>query len=199
MFDIICVTDRKSCREDFFTRLDKIAAAIPDRIILRDKESDIDDYTVFAEKSLKICREYGIPCSIHTHISTAEKLGIGEIHLPLSVLRSFSGNIKDRFRTVGVSVHSAEEAAEAENFGADYITAGHIFTTNCKKGLPPRGIDFLKKVCKSVDIPVYAIGGINPENISRIRNAGASGACIMSSFMNCNEPELFIRQLKKGL
>lgn len=196
MFNIICVTDRKSCREDFFTRLDKIAAAMPDRIILRDKESDIDDYTVFAEKSLKICRKYNIPCSIHTYADTAEKLGAGDIHIPMTVLRSFSENITGRFRTVGASVHSVEEAAEAENFGADYITAGHIFTTNCKKGLPPRGLSFLEKVCKNVDIPVYAIGGINPENISSIRNAGASGACIMSSFMNCDDPVLLLHQLR---
>lgn len=196
MFDIICVTDRKSCREDYFARLDKIAAAKPDRIILREKELSNTDYTIFAEKSMNICRKYNIPCSIHTYADTAEKLGAGDIHLPITVLRNFSGNITGRFRTVGVSIHSAEEAAEAENLGADYITAGHIFETGCKKGLPPRGLSFLENVCKRVDIPVYAIGGINPENISSIRNAGASGACIMSSFMNCDDPELLLQQLR---
>lgn len=196
MFEIICVTDRKSCREDYFARLDKIAAAKPDRIILREKELSNTDYTIFAEKSIKICRKYNIPCSIHTYADTAEKLGAGDIHIPMAVLRSFSGNITGRFRTVGVSVHSVEEAAEAENLGADYVTAGHIFETGCKKGLPPRELSFLEKVCKSVDIPVYAIGGINPENISSIRNAGASGACIMSSFMNCDDPVLLLHQLR---
>ena len=49
---------------------------------------------------------------------------------------------------------------EAERLGAAYVTAGHIFTTDCKKGLPPRGLDFLKNVCDAVTIPVYGIVGI---------------------------------------
>lgn len=199
MFKIVCVTDRKSCREDFFARLDNIAAAKPDRIILREKELTETDYAAFAERSINICHEYDIPCSIHTYPDIAEKLNAGDIHLPITVLRSFSDNITDRFRTVGVSVHSAEEAAEAENLGADYVTAGHIFETGCKKGLPPRGLNFLENVCKNVDIPVYAIGGIDPENISGIRNAGAAGACIMNGFMTCNDPVQFIRSLRESL
>ena len=45
---------------------------------------------------------------------------------------------------------------EAERLGATYVTAGHIFTTDCKKGLPPRGLDFLKNVCDAVTIPKTA-------------------------------------------
>ena len=61
---------------------------------------------------------------------------------------------------IGTSVHSVEEAIEAQNLGATYISAGHIFATDCKKGVPPRGLDFLKKVCQTATIPVYSIVGI---------------------------------------
>ncbi len=44
--------------------------------------------------------------------------------------------------------------------GASYLTAGHIYATDCKRGLPPRGLGFLKEVCREVSIPVYGIGGI---------------------------------------
>lgn len=72
---------------------------------------------------------------------------------------------------------------EAQALGCTYITAGHVFETECKKGLPGRGLDFLRNVCAAVDIPVYGIGGIDAENITFVRNAGASGACLMSSLM----------------
>lgn len=49
---------------------------------------------------------------------------------------------------------------EAEQLGASYLTAGHIYATDCKRGLPPRGLGFLKEVCREVSIPVYGIGGI---------------------------------------
>ena len=92
-------------------------------------------------------------------------------------------DIRKSFDNIGASCHSTDDAITAAEYGASYITAGHIFPTDCKKGLPPRGLDFLREVCQNVDIPVYAIGGISPENFSQVMEAGASGACVMSGFM----------------
>ena len=80
---------------------------------------------------------------------------------------------------------SVEEAVEAVSLGASYVTAGHIFATDCKKGLPPRGLSFLKEVCETVSIPVYAIGGITFDKTqwNALKEQGASGACIMSGMM----------------
>lgn len=79
----------------------------------------------------------------------------------------------------------SEDAMEAERLGATYVTAGHIFTTDCKKGLPPRGLDFLKNVCDAVTIPVYGIGGIkfDPQQWNSLKKQGACGGCIMSGMM----------------
>lgn len=180
-------------------RLEKIATAKPDRIILREKELIGIDYTRFASISMKICRKYDIPCSIHSYTATAEKLNAKDIHLPMVVLRSFPDYIRNEFQVIGASVHSAEEAAEAESLDADYVVAGHIFETQCKYGLTPRGLEFLKSVCSSVNIPVYAIGGIKPENIESVRNAGASGACIMIGLMTCKDPEKYMKELRNAV
>ena len=94
-------------------------------------------------------------------------------------------DIKSRFSVLGASCHHWCEAQSAQKAGAAYITAGHIFATDCKKGLPPRGLDFLAEVCRSVNVPVYAIGGISAENIDEVRRAGAAGGCIMSGLMSC--------------
>lgn len=199
MFKIICVTDRRNCCEDYLLRIEKIAAAKPDRVIFREKELIGIDYTRFASMSMKICRKYDTPCSIHSYTAIAEKLNAKDIHLPMVVLRSFPDYIRNEFQVVGASVHSSAEAAEAENLGADYVVAGHIFETQCKFGLEPRGLDFLKSICSSVSIPVYAIGGIKPENIDSVRNAGASGACIMSGLMTCKDPEKYINELRNAV
>ena len=84
---------------------------------------------------------------------------------------------------IGTSIHSVEDAVFAESHGADYITAGHIFTTDCKKGLPGRGVDWLKSICNAVSIPVYAIGGISDANISMLSDCNIAGYCMMSSSM----------------
>ena len=183
MSDIICVTNRKLCKEDFLTRIESIAAMHPKAVILREKDLTEAEYTKLAEKVMEICRRYGTQCILHTFINAAVKLGCDSIHLPLPVLRQASGEDKAKFRIIGCSCHSPEEAREAESLGSGYITAGHVFATDCKKGLPPRGIEFLHQVCSTVDIPVYAIGGISAENMDDVRKAGAAGGCIMSGFM----------------
>ena len=86
-------------------------------------------------------------------------------------------------KRIGTSIHSVEDAVFAESHGADYITAGHIFTTDCKKGLPGRGIDWLKSICHAVSIPVYAIGGISDANIFMLSDCNIAGYCMMSASM----------------
>ena len=84
---------------------------------------------------------------------------------------------------VGTSVHSIEQAKEAIALGVSYVTAGHIFSTQCKPGLAPRGIDFLKNICQTVQVPVFGIGGIHPDNMQQVLDAGAAGVCMMSEMM----------------
>ena len=188
MSDIVCVTNRKLCGGDLLSQIEKIAAARPKAIILREKDLSPEEYRSLAEKAMAVCSRYGTPCILHSFVETAAEIGAEAIHLPLHILKNMPDDVKRAFRCIGASCHSPEDAAEAERLGASYITAGHVFATDCKKGLPPRGLDFLRAVCESVSIPVYAIGGITPENIETAMACGASGGCIMSGLMKCDDP-----------
>ena len=188
MSDILCVTSRSLCREDFLTRLERIAAAGPAGVILREKDLPPEDYRALAERALALCRARGVPCILHSFPETAEALGERAIHLPLPLLRALPPERRGAFRVLGTSCHSVEDAREAEKLGCTYITAGHVFATDCKKGLAPRGLDFLRAVCRAVDLPVWAIGGITPENFPSVRAAGARGGCVMSGLMTCADP-----------
>lgn len=187
MSDILCVTNRSLCKEDFLTRVEKIAAVHPEGIILREKDLSEEKYKELAGAVLEICRRNGTPCILHSFVKAARELGCTELHLPLHILRTLGEEEKAGFTTLGASCHSIEDAVEAESLGCTYITAGHVFDTDCKKGLPGRGLQFLKKVCESVSVPVYAIGGINAGNISEVRRAKAAGACVMSGTMVCDD------------
>ena len=98
-----------------------------------------------------------------------------------------------------MSCHSLDDVVAAQEGGCSYVTLGHIFATDCKKGLPERGLDFLTDVCRHASVPVYAIGGIDKDNIARVRDAGASGACIMSGFMTCPDPKAYWEELHHAL
>ena len=184
---LICVTNRALCREDFLTRIEKLAKAHPAAILLREKDLTEADYIKLAHDVLCICRKYNTLCILHNYANASYTLHHPALHLPLPALRTLSETDRTKFQILGASCHSVEDAVEAESLGCTYITAGHIFDTDCKKGLPGRGLEFLQKVCAAVSIPVYAIGGICPENITSVRSAGAAGGCIMSSAMQCED------------
>ena len=192
MSEILCVTNRTLCREDFLTRLERIAACHPAGIILREKDLSPDKYKELAARVMELCDRYDVPCILHSFVGAALELHADAIHLPLHILREMASEQKAQFRTIGASCHSVEEAEEAQRLGCTYITAGHIFETDCKKNLPGRGLDFLKTVCASVSIPVYAIGGISTDNIASVRGAGVKGACVMSGLMRCEDPGTYL-------
>ncbi len=203
MCDVICVTNRKLCEKDFLVQIENVAKAYPKAIILREKDLTEQEYCILAEKVMKICDRYGVLCILHNFVNVAVSLESTAIHFPLFIFKEISEKnseiLKDKFKVIGVSCHSVEEAKLAEKLGCTYITAGHIFETDCKKGLAGRGTEFLKEVCESVSIPVYAIGGINKDNFREIKNAGAKGGCIMSGFMKCNDAEEFIENMRRKI
>lgn len=174
------------------TRIEKIASAKPDRIMFRDKDCKDDDYVKTAFNILKISDKYDVPCSMYRKFYK-----FSNIHMTMPMLQHIRLKDMNFINLAGASVHSVEEAVEAEAFGVDYVIAGHVFETDCKKGLAPRGLDFLNQVCNAVKIPVYAIGGINADNINLVAKAGADGACIMSGLMTCENPDEYIKQLRK--
>lgn len=163
-------------------------AGMTDMIILREKDLDQEEYKALADKLLERClksQEEKVSegrIVLHTYVEAAIQTGCRRIHLPVNLFRENLDKLKD-FELVGVSVHSLEEARFAQEQGADYITASHIFATECKKGLEPRGLEFLKEICENAEIPVYALGGITSENEMDTIRAGAAGACRMSDYM----------------
>lgn len=76
---------------------------------------------------------------------------------------------------LGASVHTVDQAHGAEREGADWLVAGHVFSTTSHKGVPGRGLAFLQAVCRASTCPVLAIGGITPARTREARRAGARG------------------------
>lgn len=212
--DIICVTNKSICEKNgvlFLEQIKKVAEARPLAIVLREKDLSLEEYRELAGKVSKMCREVeGSRLIIHNFYEliledeTDLANELSYLHMPLWKLEELYNNQPDEYARLreklvglGASCHSVEDAKFAEKLGCTYIIAGHIYNTDCKKGLEGRGLGFLRDVVEAVSIPVYAIGGITPENINDVRNIGASGACIMSSSMTCKSPKDLIMAFKK--
>lgn len=183
---VICVTHRLLCPDDFLERLDRIAAQHPYAIVLREKDLSESEYEALARDCLRICQKHDVPLNLNSQIAVARRIGCDGIHLPFHLLLQHKNELDD-FSRVGVSLHSPEEAAQLADTPATYVQAGHVFPTDCKAGVPPRGLPFLRAVCQATDLPVFGIGGINAERYPAVLQTGAAGACIMSGLMTCSD------------
>lgn len=194
------ISNRKLCEnENLEKQIEKIFSAYERKIILknfdivaltlREKDLNKNEYLKLIEKVYPICQKYKINLILHQNydLNLDDKYKIDGIHLSYNIFKSLNENIKaeliKKYKRIGVSIHSLDEAKEVENLGASYVIAGHIFETDCKKGLEPRGLKFIEDLSSALSIPIFAIGGIDEKNSLSVINSGAFGVCMMSSIM----------------
>ena len=185
---LIAVTDSASCPRPLpeqIERLTRLTQQRPQAVILRAKDIDREAYRSLAKSAQQLCTAASLPLILHSDWQLARELGISRMHLPLALLRQIPACERAPFAWLSTSVHSVDEALEAQRLGASMLIAGHIYATQCKAGLAPRGLRFLHKVCKAVQLPVYAIGGIgfDAAQHAELLAQGARGACVMSAYM----------------
>lgn len=194
------ITNRKLCENENLERqIEKIFSAYKKKIFLenfeivaltlREKDLYKNEYLNLVKKIYPICKRYRIDLILHQNydLNLDKKYKIEGIHLSYDNFKSLNKNIREglikKYKRIGISIHSIDEAKEVENLGATYVVAGHIFETDCKKDLEPRGLNFIKELSSILTIPIFAIGGINEENSNLVLNSGAFGVCMMSSLM----------------
>lgn len=142
---LIAVTDSASCPRPLaeqIERLAKLTELRPQAVILRAKSLDKAAYRTLALQAQQSCEAAGIALILHSDWQLARELGISMLHLPLALLRQISEYERTHFTWLSTSVHSVEEAIEAQALGATVLIAGHIYTTQCKAGLARADLAF---------------------------------------------------------
>lgn len=193
----IAVMNRHLCARPFLEQMEAVLARRPHAIILREKDLPESEYRTLAKQVLALCDSAGVPCYLHgRYLATALQLGCPNIHMGIAQLESLraaendeGGNSLAAFERISVSCHSVPEARLACSLDATSIVLGTIFETDCKPGKQGAGLDFLAEACRAVPIPVFAIGGITPERMPKVLQAGAAGGCMMSWFMRLPLPD----------
>ena len=139
---------------------------------------------------------------VHNFADFALRAGERNLWLPLGVLRGFSAArgaefLRANFKKLVASCHSEAEAREALELGASAICLSHIFATDCKAGLAPKGLNLIRAVRGFYDGEIYALGGITPHNFASVLRAGADRIAVMSPAMAARDASDFIRKFKK--
>lgn len=128
--------------------------------------------------------------------SNASGVHLGQDDMPVDIARRVAG--PDLI--IGSSVSSAEEAANAQSSGADYVAVSPVFETPTKIDTGPAlGIDGSRRICEAVSVPVVGIGGIKYEHIHSLANVGINSFAVVSEIASARDPEAATARLVQEL
>lgn len=164
---------------------------------LREKKASSLDFYMIAKKVKEVTDKFNVPLIINDRIDIALSVDAAGVHigqedLPCKIARQ----ILPKDKIIGVSVHNIEEALRAQEDGADYLGCGAVFTTSTKSDVSNLTIDKLAEIKKAVNIPVVAIGGINKDNVSSLRNTKIDGIAVVSAIVGNEDPKLAAENMK---
>ena len=175
-----------------------------DLIQLRAKKSSPDEIRRMAEAILPITRRANVGLVINDHLEIARATGAELCHLgqedffdaghthtselrtPILRPEATEGRPNSELR-IGLSTHSPEQAKRALAAGPDYIAIGPVYATGTKPMAKPVTLEYVRWAAASqsgVNIPWFAIGGINLENLGDVLAAGAKRICVVSAILN---------------
>ena len=181
-YTLYVITDRAWLRG--VPLADAVAQAIEggaSLVQIREKHVPTEEYILRAREIKAVCDRYGVPLIVNDSVEVAQAAGAG-VHLGAD-----DGDIAEARRIlgpdaiIGATAKTIAQAQAAERAGADYLGAGAVFGSTTKTDAKPMSIAQFSEICKSVSIPVVAIGGVSADNALQLTGAGAAGLCVISA------------------
>lgn len=200
---LVTNSDKFACEDEF---LDAVASALRggvDILQLREKNMPAKKILELGKKVKQLCSEYGAIFIVNDRVDIAAILEADGVHLGQDDLDVKSAReILGENKIVGISTHAPEQALKAVADGADYIGVGPVFATPTKEGRIPVGLDYVKWASENINIPAFAIGGIDETNVNEVINAGAKRVAVVRAIINAKSPqkavEKFCAKLKEN-
>ena len=204
---IVCyVTDRKAIGsgdaiQNVTERIRLAAAAGAHWVQIREKDLGAKELLALVKQAMAHITAKVI---VNDRLDVALAAGAAGVHLgcesaPVAEVSRWcrAGNAPAEF-LIGVSCHSLDDAREAEGAGASYVFFGPVFETPSKRLFgPPQGISRLTEVCRRVQIPVIAIGGVDQKNAADCLRAGATGIAAIRLFQEGVDAEVLRDRMKR--
>jgi thiamine-phosphate pyrophosphorylase len=189
-FSLYLVTDRATARRPLAEVVDECLGAGLRAVQLREKDLAVRDLLALGTSLRESTRRHGASLLINDRADVALAVGADGVQrthasLPVAALR----RIGPPAFLIGASVHSEAEAREAVAEGADFLVFGPVYDTPSKRRYgPPQGVGALGQLARAVDRPILAIGGITPERVREVLEAGAAGVAVVSSIVGAERP-----------
>lgn len=196
---LYAVTDRAWINgETLYEQVEKALKGGATFVQLREKKLDEDSFLQEAIEIKELCKKYHVPFVINDNVDIALKMDSDGVHVGQNDMEA--GDVREKLgadKIIGVSAQTVEQAVLAEQRGADYLGVGAVFPTGSKDDADDVSFDTLKEICKAVNIPVIAIGGISIDNVLNLSESGICGIAVISAIFAQKDIEKATRELKE--
>jgi len=172
-------------------------------IQIREKNLETRVLAELVRSAIAASRETHMSVLVNDRLDVALATGaagvhLGETSLQVETVAEWRRSAGRAEFLIGASCHSIEAAEAAAGAGADYLFFGPVFATPSKAAFgAPQGIERLREVCRSVRIPVLAIGGITVENAHSCIAAGAAGLAAIRLFQAASDVSVVVSRLRE--
>ena len=171
--------------------LPELLALGVDFVQLRDREVSDRDFERFLAGLASRAPDALPRVIVNDRLALAAAFPVAGVHLPEAGLPV--AGVRSRFPRgrllIGRSVHGVDAAVAAEKDGADYVILGPVAPTGGKRPLPP---DVFRETCRRLRIPVWVVGGLEPDNLDLLHGAGVSGFAAIRSFRDVGRARAFV-------
>jgi 8-oxo-dGTP diphosphatase len=174
--------------DPFLRRLESCLAAGVRLLQLRANSLASDDYAALAANVIPLCRVHGCQVLLNSEPERVESLGGDGVHLSSARLRAAAGRPLPASMWVAASCHDADEVVQAGRIGADFIVLGPVQETHSHAGMPALGWERYAALAAAAPMPVYALGGMQPGDMTTAWDNGAQGLAMISGIWNSDDP-----------
>ena len=200
-FRLYVISDRKLCAPRVIALILKQAAQAGVKAVqLREKDLTPVELFRMAEDVQDCCSRYGTKLLINDRADVAAAVGAAGVHLtehsmPAAAARRILGDEA----LIGVSAHHEEGVRAAEGDGADFVMLGPVFQSPSHPRVPPLGLHAFEKLVSQTRVPVFALGGVTPENVAQCLAAGAAGVATISAIIGAKSVRSAVRAFKREM
>ena len=183
------------------THADIVRAALAggaDAVQVRDKAAPAQNLCRTVAECHPMARKFGAALIVNDRVDVAMLAGADGVHVgPEDLPTRAARRLLKRPALIGVSAGTLEEAKKAVREGADYLGVGPIFGSRTKADAGPAlGIEPLRRIVHSVEVPVVAIGGIDHENVAAVAATGCAGAAVIAAVVTASDMAAAARAIK---
>lgn len=176
---------------DFYNCIEEALKGGVTMLQLREKNATGKEFLEKAMKLRDLTKKYNVKFIINDRVDIAmlcdaDGVHVGQSDIPEDKVRKLIGKNK----IVGVSARTVEEAMKAKENGADYLGVGAMFTTTTKLDAKSVTINKLSEIKKEVNLPIVAIGGINLDNIDKLKQCNIDGYAVISAILKADDIKL---------